>query len=186
MKQCSECGKRIGSKRSVCSGCSERNRRANYRKLGLCFRCRTGKLSGRHTLCAQCATAQRLVSANRRSSGLNASSTAKSRARVKTTMVQLHPDAPPINLSRAYNMKFHYGLDVGGAKALLAKQGGVCGLCREPFVDSLTMVVDHCHASGKVRGIIHNSCNTGLGLFAESAERLRAAIDYLERASNGN
>ncbi len=44
------------------------------------------------------------------------------------------------------------------------------------------MNVDHCHASGKVRGILCTVCNTGLGMLGDTLEGLRAATDYLTAA----
>jgi len=39
---------------------------------------------------------------------------------------------------------------------------------------------DHCHSTGKPRGRLCHKCNTGLGLFGESAALLKKAIDYLD------
>ncbi len=43
------------------------------------------------------------------------------------------------------------------------------------------MTIDHCHSTNKVRGTLCAHCNSGLGDFRDSAERLRSAADYLER-----
>lgn len=67
--------------------------------------------------------------------------------------------------------------------ALLKKQGGKCGIC---FVEARVnarqerFAVDHCHGSGKIRGLLCHKCNTALGLFKDSPAALQAAIDYLK------
>lgn len=53
-----------------------------------------------------------------------------------------------------------------------------CDLCGEPMQRKC---VDHHHDTGKVRGILCNACNVGLGNFRDSMKLLRKAIDYLER-----
>lgn len=75
-----------------------------------------------------------------------------------------------------------YGADFGidAYDAMLASQGGSCVICRE--VPDNTFHVDHCHATGRVRGILCGACNNALGLFKDETNRLRAAIEYLERA----
>lgn len=67
---------------------------------------------------------------------------------------------------------------------MLAAQGGVCDLCktagRGPVL-RYGLVVDHCHDTGKVRGLLCVDCNTALGRFGDDAARLRAAADYIDR-----
>ena len=46
--------------------------------------------------------------------------------------------------------------------------------------------LDHCHTTGKIRGILCNSCNTGIGMFKDSTELLKSAIDYLEKNGSSN
>lgn len=71
---------------------------------------------------------------------------------------------------------------------LLESQGGKCALCRESGKgyggSRYALVVDHCHATGKVRGLLCPDCNTALGRFGDDAARLRAAADYIERTSS--
>lgn len=61
--------------------------------------------------------------------------------------------------------------------ALLARARGECELCHE---ESSDLVIDHNHRTGRVRGVLCNSCNIGLGMFKEDAARLRSAVNYLE------
>lgn len=79
-----------------------------------------------------------------------------------------------------------YGLTKAQYENLLEKQGGLCGLCHSAFNDEHRnlAVVDHCHSTGKIRGIIHWNCNIGLGAFQDDIVKLTQAIDYL-RISGG-
>jgi len=43
------------------------------------------------------------------------------------------------------------------------------------------MAIDHCHDSGRVRGILCKDCNLVLGWMKDTPARLRALADYLER-----
>jgi hypothetical protein len=61
--------------------------------------------------------------------------------------------------------------------ALLVAQGGCCAICRE----RQAFVVDHDHATGAVRGLLCNRCNTGLGHLGDSPILLLRAIEYLLR-----
>lgn len=69
--------------------------------------------------------------------------------------------------------------------ALLIAQGGVCAVCGQPDhgrKDSGRLAIDHCHATGTVRGLLCHRCNSMLGLAKDSTETLKRAIAYLEAA----
>jgi hypothetical protein len=65
---------------------------------------------------------------------------------------------------------------------MLAAQGGVCAVCRKLNPDRLgrRLHVDHCHETGRVRGLLCTLCNNAIGQAGESPERLRALATYLE------
>jgi hypothetical protein len=70
------------------------------------------------------------------------------------------------------------------------QQQGRCAICATDLNLSSTDVcrdktvaVDHCHETGKVRGILCGMCNTGLGSFKDSEKRLASAIQYLRRST---
>lgn len=56
-------------------------------------------------------------------------------------------------------------------------QSSACAVCQEPLEDKA--VVDHCHRTGKVRGLLCQQCNSGLGFFKDSILSLLRAIKYL-------
>ena len=78
-----------------------------------------------------------------------------------------------------------YGIDYKQYQQMLSDQNNLCALCltegwtmAEHHV--LKLVVDHCHATGKVRGLLCHNCNRGLGLFKDSSEVLLRAAKYSE------
>lgn len=60
-------------------------------------------------------------------------------------------------------------------------QAGRCAICLERLVDDGTRQthVDHDHATGRVRGLLCDDCNVGLGRFYDEPESLRRAADYV-------
>jgi hypothetical protein len=83
---------------------------------------------------------------------------------------------------RAETLSQRYGLTIDSHAALLEEQGHTCKICKEP---ARLLHVDHCHVTGKVRGILCIKCNTGLGHFRDDVELLKTAIAYLESSRNG-
>ncbi len=78
--------------------------------------------------------------------------------------------------ARKYHLKRRYGLTREDFDSLLATQGFLCPIClKRPAVH-----VDHDHRTGKVRGILCEMCNGGLGQFRDSPKTIEAAIEYLE------
>jgi hypothetical protein len=65
--------------------------------------------------------------------------------------------------------------------ALVAQDGTCYICCRRPRRPVEDLKVDHCHKTGKFRGLLCGSCNMGLGLFGDDPTRLRAAALYLEQ-----
>lgn len=62
--------------------------------------------------------------------------------------------------------------------------GGRCMICGEPPAPGKRgLAVDHCHASGHVRGVVCQPCNVGLGGFRDRIDLLHAAIGYLSAAN---
>jgi hypothetical protein len=63
---------------------------------------------------------------------------------------------------------------------MLEAQGGRCAICRSDKPGGRgRFAVDHCHSSGRVRGLLCVACNAGLGQFRDDPDLLRAAVAYL-------
>lgn len=81
---------------------------------------------------------------------------------------------------RAKDLNRHraFGLRRGEYAAMSAAQNGFCACCgRTPGAKGLA--IDHCHRTGRVRGLLCGNCNLGLGNFQDNPELLRKAISYL-------
>lgn len=76
-----------------------------------------------------------------------------------------------------------YGISHEQRDRLLAVQGGVCAVCSRALTKfgsgSTHACIDHCHSTGKVRGILCGGCNKGLGHFRDNPESLARAAEYL-------
>jgi hypothetical protein len=86
-----------------------------------------------------------------------------------------------------YRRSRRYGDDHVAIEPALAQQGGRCAVCgsTDPGRKTGGWATDHDHRTGAVRGILCNGCNTGLGAFGDSIERLQMAIRYLRQRGHG-
>lgn len=74
-----------------------------------------------------------------------------------------------------------YGITPEEAVAMFEAQGSVCKICKSDTPgSSKNWHVDHCHSTGKVRGILCNHCNLMLGYAKDNQQILCAAIEYLQ------
>ena len=65
---------------------------------------------------------------------------------------------------------------------LAQEQNGCCAICRLPLgkIAPFDPVLDHCHLTGAVRGVLHRCCNAVLGKIENGAKRygLRRLLDF--------
>lgn len=65
----------------------------------------------------------------------------------------------PPETKRAQNFKTRYGITPEQHAEMLSRQNGLCGICGTEMPKP---VVDHCHVTGRVRGMLCHSCNIKL------------------------
>jgi hypothetical protein len=89
---------------------------------------------------------------------------------------------------RQWSMKNWYGITVEEFDRMFDEQNGQCAICSVALVKfkaekQKTAHVDHCHETKKVRGILCNECNRGLGEFKDDVHALEQAILYLKKSN---
>ena len=77
-----------------------------------------------------------------------------------------------------HNLKMRYGITLAQYEELCDAQRGRCLVCKD---DNERLVVDHCHTSGKIRGLVCGPCNLALGQAKNDPARLVALAKYLWR-----
>ncbi len=60
---------------------------------------------------------------------------------------------------------------------LTDQQSGLCRMCKQPLAGNRSL--DHCHRTMRIRGVLCNSCNMGLGLLKDDPVRITEAVRYL-------
>lgn len=75
-------------------------------------------------------------------------------------------------------LKRTYGISLAEYQALFVAQNGVCGICKTETVGSRgrKLHVDHCHVTGRVRGLLCGKCNSILGFSGDRPEIPEAAL----------
>ncbi len=87
------------------------------------------------------------------------------------------------------NIRNSYGIGALDWLDIYSKQNGVCAICgSKGFVlnkdrHKRLLVIDHCHETGKVRGLLCHQCNQGIGMFKENLEFLKKAVKHVEGAT---
>lgn len=85
---------------------------------------------------------------------------------------------------RSIRLKNRHGITLNDYNEILRDQNNCCLICGSENTrykgEMRVLVVDHCHDTGKIRGLLCNLCNLGLGYFKDRVDLLSRAITYLE------
>lgn len=82
--------------------------------------------------------------------------------------------------TRKSQLKIKYGLTPEDFEMMLREQSEQCLICQQKMA---VPNIDHCHQTGKVRGLLCSNCNTGLGRFKDCKKNLLRAVLYLIKHS---
>jgi Recombination endonuclease VII len=83
---------------------------------------------------------------------------------------------------RKYSLKRKFNMTIEEYNTLLKTQNNQCaivGCKKQRSSNGKRLAVDHCHKTGKIRGLLCNECNTSLGLLRENTEIILGLIHYL-------
>ena len=82
-----------------------------------------------------------------------------------------------------YHLKTKYNLTKEDYNKKLIEQNHKCAICGidEKDAPRSKLLVDHCHNTGKIRGLLCNNCNTGIGFLKDSISTMAKAITYLDK-----
>tara|TARA_R110001606_G_scaffold253963_1_gene401790 strand:+ start:411 stop:788 length:378 start_codon:yes stop_codon:yes gene_type:complete len=81
---------------------------------------------------------------------------------------------------RNWKLKKRFNLTVDEYNVILNKQNNCCAICNKHESEIKTNLhVDHCHTTGKIRGLLCFGCNILLGKAKDNINTLNNAIDYL-------
>jgi len=86
--------------------------------------------------------------------------------------------------NRRTNYRVKYGMELEEVEKMFEAQNYCCAICHKPtkLGGKLNAKVDHCHSTGKVRGILCHACNIGIGFLEDNILVLESAIAYLKRS----
>lgn len=108
--------------------------------------------------------------------------------RVKAAQ-QRYRDKNP-HKKRDERLKREFGMSFIQYQEMLNHQNGVCAICSNPETRIVArsgkiseLAVDHCHRTGKIRGLLCAKCNTAIGLLNEDINIINNCVNYLMKES---
>lgn len=87
------------------------------------------------------------------------------------------------NLYKSRAFKKKYGISKEDFYDLRLKQNNKCAICKNTLENDKKSHMDHCHDTGKLRGVLCTTCNVGLGMFKDSLSLLKSAVTYIKKYS---
>lgn len=93
-----------------------------------------------------------------------------------------------------YSLRSKFGITAQDYERMFNEQRGCCAICKihqnafpkDPKGRQRRLAVDHCHKTGKVRGLLCLKCNAGIGSLNEKPGNFLAALAYLYKSKTNN
>ena len=84
-----------------------------------------------------------------------------------------------------YDLMRAYGINLKQYEELFLQQNGCCKICKKHISElnnkhKKSLCVDHCHKTNKIRGLLCDKCNRGIGLLNDDIDILKNAVEYLQ------
>lgn len=89
-------------------------------------------------------------------------------------------------INRRYKLKNEYGLTEAEVRDMAESQGWKCDICGDKLVEKegrAYYTIDHCHRTGKNRGLLCHKCNRGIGFLNDDITIVEKAVQYLRKHS---
>jgi recombination endonuclease VII len=102
----------------------------------------------------------------------------KSIAAFNSRRVRMYADNPQPRRDEV--LRSSYGITRQEWGAILGRQEGRCAICADVLDKGKGTHIDHCHATGIVRGLLCGRCNVAIGMLKDNSTLLRAAARYVE------
>lgn len=83
---------------------------------------------------------------------------------------------------RSLHLRRTYGMTIEEYESIYKIQNGCCGICGAKEIEAprKVLVVDHCHETERIRGLLCDRCNLGIGMLGDNLQSLQRAVEYLE------
>ena len=175
---------RLGAELKICSHCNIQKLRSDFPKSyasRVCFSCQEKELSltpkeGEFKTVEERRAYRRQWAANNRD---KVSSYAEKHNWFSLTDEQRERKSKKAKIR---HLERKYGMTQADWDAMYAAQGGVCAICKVPgrVGKHGKLAVDHCHATGRVRGLLCTPCNVSIGILGETPEQWEVVLKYLK------
>ncbi|EOF7676828.1 endonuclease domain-containing protein [Pseudomonas aeruginosa] len=93
-----------------------------------------------------------------------------------------HSSSELYKIRRRSQLKALCGIELDDYELRYSEQSGLCAVCG---VFRKTLCVDHCHSTGRVRGLLCQQCNSAIGLLGDNEEGVERALRYLQGKERG-
>lgn len=171
----------FSEQKKKCSGCLLEKRIDNYIPR------KRGKYGVNH-ICNECRKIERKDEKIKKpESYIKGLEKRKKTNKIKNEEIKNDPIAAKQKKNRATNWFLirKYNITLKQYEDLLKSQNYKCAICHceNNNKDKKCFDVDHCHETGKVRGLLCNSCNQGIG-YINKSEHLKSAAEYVFKHEN--